>query len=111
MNSSWDDDAIEVYQEAMPNHEILSFTGSWYSTDALHCRTRGIPDLAYIAFQPGDVNMDDVINVLDIVVTVNPILGTAELSPSQTQLADLNNDGNINILDIVLIINLVLADN
>ncbi len=109
MNSSWDDDAIEVYQEAMPDHEILSFTGSWYSTDALHCRTRGIPDLAYTAYQSGDVNMDDVINVLDIVVTVNSILGTAELSPTQTQLADLNNDGNINILDIVLIVNLVLA--
>ena len=45
MNSSWDDDAIEVYEAALPGYEILGFTGSWESTDALHCRTKGIPDL------------------------------------------------------------------
>ena len=38
-------DKFEVYQVAMPEHEILAFTGSWVSTDALHCRTKGIPDL------------------------------------------------------------------
>ena len=111
MSSSWDDDALAAYQEAMPSHEILPFTGSWYSTDGLHCRAKGIPDLTYTAFQPGDVNMDDTINILDIVITVNEILGTTELTATQIQLADLNADGNINILDIVLIVNLVLADN
>ena len=111
MNSSWDDDALAAYQEAMPSHEILPFTGSWYSTDGLHCRAKGIPDLTYTAFQPGDVNMDDTINILDIVITVNSILDTIELTPTQIQLADLNSDGNINILDIVLIVNLVLGDN
>ena len=111
MNSTWDDDAVSVYEEALPNHEIITFTGSWYSTDALHCRTRGIPDLTYISFQQGDVNGDDTINILDIVITVNGILGTTELTATQIQLADLNSDGNINILDIVLIVNLVLGGN
>ena len=41
---SWDDEAIEAYEEAMPGYEILGFTGSWESTDALHCRTKGIAD-------------------------------------------------------------------
>ena len=50
MNSSWDDDAIEVYEAAMLDHEILPFTGSWFSTDALHCRAKGIPDLTFIAY-------------------------------------------------------------
>jgi hypothetical protein len=109
MSSSWDDDALAAYQEAMPSHEILPFTGSWYSTDGLHCRAKGIPDLTYTAFQQGDVNMDDTINILDIVITVNGILGTTELTTTQIQLADLNADGNINILDIVLIVNLVLG--
>lgn len=45
MNSSWDAAAIATYQEAMPGYEILGFTGSWESTDALHCRTIGITDL------------------------------------------------------------------
>ncbi len=42
--SSWDDDAIASYQEAMPGYEIIGMTGSWESTDALHCRTKGIAD-------------------------------------------------------------------
>ena len=45
MNSSWDDEALEAYELAMPGYEVLGFTGSWESTDALHCRTKGIPDL------------------------------------------------------------------
>jgi len=45
MNSSWDDDALAAYQQALPGYEILGFTGSWESTDALHCRAKGIPDL------------------------------------------------------------------
>ena len=44
-SSIWDDDAIESYQEALPGYEVLGFTGSWESTDALHCRAKGIPDL------------------------------------------------------------------
>ncbi len=54
MNSSWDDDAIAVYQAAMPGYQVLGFTGSWLSTDALHCRVMGIPDTAmlYIYHNP-----------------------------------------------------------
>ena len=43
--SSWDDEALAVYSEAMPGYEVLGFNGSWESTDALHCRIKGIPDL------------------------------------------------------------------
>jgi hypothetical protein len=44
-NNSYDDDALAVYAEALPGFEILGFTGSWQSTDALHCRAKGIPDI------------------------------------------------------------------
>jgi len=61
--SQWDDDAIALYQEAMPGYEILGFTGSWESTDALHCRAKGIADLnaVYIDHIPllGDVPVQD----------------------------------------------------
>ena len=43
--SSWDNAAIESYNNAMPGYEVLGFSGTWESTDALHCRTKGIPDL------------------------------------------------------------------
>jgi len=52
--SDWDDDAISSYEVAMPGYEVLGFTGSWLSTDALHCRTKGIVDryMLYIEHTP-----------------------------------------------------------
>jgi agmatine/peptidylarginine deiminase len=52
--SQWDDEALSSYQNAMPGYEILGFTGSWQSTDALHCRTKGIVDrhMLYIEHTP-----------------------------------------------------------
>jgi agmatine/peptidylarginine deiminase len=52
--SQWDDDAIESYELAMPGYEVLGFTGSWVSTDALHCRAKGIVDryMLYIEHMP-----------------------------------------------------------
>jgi len=46
--SQWDDDAIQAYQDAMPGYEIIGCTGSWASTDALHCRSKGIADLGML---------------------------------------------------------------
>jgi hypothetical protein len=108
MNSSWDDDAIAVYEDAMPGYEILGFTGTWQSTDALHCRVRGIPDTSYIPFESGDINLDELINVQDVVLVINYILGQTELSQQQINLADLNNDESINIQDIILLVSIIL---
>ena len=218
VNSSYDDDALAVYQEALPGYEILGFTGSWESTDALHCRAKGIPDLemlqifhnplndydqpqadgyeimaiiddlsetglneddlrlfwkndsmesyiprnmgvcdidiidcyqatippqaddtniyykilasdysgryerlpmaGYYEFsvvatqlaEDGDVNMDDSINVQDIIMIINYILGLIELDINQLYLADVNDDYLINIQDVILVVNLILQD-
>ena len=56
MNNSYDDDALAVYEEAMPGYEVLGFTGSWESTDALHCRVKGIPDLNMLQIFHNPVN-------------------------------------------------------
>jgi hypothetical protein len=52
--SPWDDEAIESYENALPGYEVLGFTGSWQSTDALHCRAKGIVDrfMLYIHHTP-----------------------------------------------------------
>ncbi len=52
----------------------------------------------------GDVNNDGVINILDVVSTVNIVLGNLDWVDA----ADYNSDGNINILDIVSIVNVIL---
>ncbi|MEZ5198259.1 MAG: GEVED domain-containing protein [Bacteroidales bacterium] len=46
--SSWDDDALQAYEAAMPGYEVVGLTGSWESTDALHCRTKGIADIGML---------------------------------------------------------------
>ena len=108
MNSGWDDDAIEVYQEAMPGYEVLGFTGSWESTDALHCRVKGIPDISYVPYESGDVNTDETVNIQDVVLIINYILDLIDFDDNQFSLADLNNDTSINIQDVILLVNVVL---
>ena len=43
----YDEKALAVYREALPDYTIVGIIGKpenpWYGTDALHCRTRGIP--------------------------------------------------------------------
>ena len=58
---------------------------------------------------PGDINFDEIINVLDIVMLVNIILGVNQNIDDNTYYAaDLNQDGFIDILDVVLTVNIVL---
>ena len=52
----------------------------------------------------GDINNDDVVNVLDVVLLVNMILTPG----TETDSADLNNDGDVNVLDVVLLVNIIL---
>jgi agmatine deiminase len=42
--TAWDDDAIATYQAAMPGYEVLGFSYSWLSDDAIHCRAMGVTD-------------------------------------------------------------------
>jgi len=52
VNATRDNAALAAYQSAMPGYEVIGFEGTvsdpWESTDALHCRTKGIPDLGLL---------------------------------------------------------------
>ncbi|HLT46815.1 MAG TPA: agmatine deiminase family protein, partial [Rubricoccaceae bacterium] len=54
VNSPWDDEALALYEAAMPGYEVLPFTGSWLSTDALHCRVKEVADneMLYLRHDP-----------------------------------------------------------
>ncbi len=43
-SSNSDAAAIQAYKKAMPGYEVLGFTGTWQTTDALHCRIHEIAD-------------------------------------------------------------------
>ena len=57
----------------------------------------------------GDVNSDNTVNILDIIATVNHVLGYDVFTDAQIAQADLNFDGSVDILDIVALANLVLS--
>ena len=53
----------------------------------------------------GDINGDELINIQDIILSINVILAN-----EYNQSADLNTDGIVNILDIVQLVNIILGN-
>ena len=85
MNNAWDDEALEVYQLALPGYEIIGFTGTWESTDALHCRVKGIPDLEMLQLfhmpLPDTVSANDS-QGYDLELVVDDLSGTGIIDDS-----------------------------
>jgi hypothetical protein len=57
----------------------------------------------------GDLNDDDNVNIQDVVILVNVLIGGWELTETQIQAGDLNDDGAIDILDIIQVVNIILG--
>ena len=57
----------------------------------------------------GDINSDGSIDILDIVLVVNIILGVLDPTDIQQGASDINSDGVVNILDVVQIVNIILS--
>ena len=55
----------------------------------------------------GDLNGDLEVNVLDVVVLINMILGT---EPENYFIGDLNLDNEINVQDIILVVNIIIGN-
>ena len=74
-------------------------------------------DLAYeklnhidsFIYTPGDLNQDNIIDILDLVTVVNFVLGNTEFTNLQIYAGDINEDSIINIQDIIMIINIILS--
>lgn len=58
-NATYNQQALDVYQEAMPGYEIVGVYNNtyngWENTDALHCRTRGVMDFNMLFVDHRDV--------------------------------------------------------
>ncbi|MBP5644041.1 MAG: agmatine deiminase family protein [Bacteroidales bacterium] len=59
-NSTYNQQALNVYQEALPGYTIVGVTNNnysiaWQNTDALHCRTRGVMDFDMLYVDHRDV--------------------------------------------------------
>jgi len=73
------------------------FYGEWFCTE--DCGGGSCVESGLL----GDLNGDGVINVMDIVLTVDAILH-AEYNP----MGDINGDGQLNVVDIVQLVNIIL---
>ncbi len=59
----------------------------------------------------GDINQDELINILDIVSLINIILGSSTPTDYEFWASDLNTDNTVNILDVVILVNTILSSN
>ena len=71
-----------------------------------------INDIIYLntGLIQGDPSGDGIVNIVDILMTINVIIGQTSFEPMQMAAADLNQDENINILDVVMIVNIILGN-
>jgi hypothetical protein len=58
----------------------------------------------------GDINFDNNVNVADIIILVNYIMGDDILTPSQFVQADVTGDGIVNVNDVVQIVHQIMSD-
>ncbi len=106
-----DSEALELYQDLMPDHNIIGVNclDIIPSNGAIHCITKlkmaGKPVEQII---PGDINRDYAVNILDVVVMINIILGDTETTDWHILTGDLDDNNSIDVTDIVLLIHLLL---
>ena len=87
--------AIASYQNNIPNPFIVD---------------PSLVERAYFfEFLLGDSNLDNIINVVDVVLMVNYILGDVNLSTNQFINSDLDENTVINVNDIILILEFILS--
>ena len=88
--------------------EVDEFVGGIHSSEISSIELTSLP-LAPMVGNLGDSNVDGFLNVLDIVGTVNWLLGTGDLTEAGIIAADSNQDGSWNILDIVTTVNDIMG--
>ena len=54
-------------------------------------------------------NGDSVLNVQDVVILINFILGSADPTDQEYYAGDINSDGILNVQDVVILINMILG--
>ncbi len=67
-----------------------------------------VEDIGFVGLK-GDINEDGVINVQDVIISVNHALDGSIPEPSIFWAADMNYDNILNILDVVRILNVILG--
>lgn len=110
LDGSWDIDNVK----AVVMVQTFTSTGQdWdgsygpYSKYPIHqAAISGLETDVWIA---GDPNNDGTVNVLDVLLTVNHIVGIEPLTGPAFYAADVNDDGVVNVMDVVTIVQIILS--
>ena len=60
---------------------------------------------------PGDIDFNNELNVNDIIIMIQVILGNYVFTDAQMESADYNGDSQLNIIDIIFLIDIILGNN
>jgi len=85
-------DQVQIYDYALPLQEIEAL----FSGETCHVL--------------GDMNCDGLLDVTDIVLTIDIILNGSEMENYQSIIGDLNDENTIDIIDIVMMIMMILQN-
>ena len=107
LNQNWDQDThggAGNFSVSSDGEAITIFTYDFRQNGTYHIIDDDITEF------PGDANLDNDVNILDVVTVVGYILGQSLLDGQAYNNADINSDNDINILDIVLIVDIILSN-
>ena len=94
------DDGTYINEDVIRTNINITSFGVDESNELFFC---GGQRLYKLTSDEGDLNNDNILNVLDVILLVNLIL-----SQQYNDIADFNNDQVLNVLDIITLINIIL---
>ncbi|PID67646.1 MAG: hypothetical protein CR968_05630 [Flavobacteriia bacterium] len=102
--SNLDDDALAVYEEAMPGYEIVGvYSTGWYNTDAVHCRIHGVANRQMLHIKHTPYNgLVDYQSAFDIEAKVYTYGSDVNLASGYPKLHYSINDGEWQTVDMTL---------
>ncbi len=99
--------SIIIINQDISNLNEITLTATGYNTTSVVTTIQvGNPCDSQLA---GDANQDTILNILDVVLVVNYVIGVDSPGFCQFESADMNQDEIINVLDIVLVVNNILG--
>tara|TARA_B100001094_G_scaffold86586_1_gene82903 strand:+ start:228 stop:1733 length:1506 start_codon:yes stop_codon:yes gene_type:complete len=93
---------LSYSSDNLTEHTLIFYSSYINLTDDVYF------DLELIDYINGDINFDQVLNILDVVLLVSFALEEAYPSDIELQTGDLNVDGVLNILDVVQLLTQIL---
>ena len=111
---STDTDVLTQYEQLMPGYEIIGYDCNQIipANGAIHCIAMKVPAMlpqdSCTQWSKGDVNTDEVVDIMDVLTTVDIILDADEIEPCVQFAADMNEDGDVTFFDIIQILNIIM---